>query len=150
MLHSIYIDLCSKLVKLYIRYTSKRMQKFVLRFLIRNHALLLWFVREVPGYGIVALFANAPRFSRQKALQSGKRHRSPCIAVLYKTAHCGTDTTLQDGALRRGHQSAVLLVGEKRCVFKCRRGAFVAFFLMYTARKFVDCVRRWLKLMFVF
>ena len=46
---------------------------------------------------------------------------------------CGA---LQDGVLRRGHQSVVLLVGEKRCtcrhVFKCRCGTLVAFFLTRT------------------
>ena len=60
--------------------------------------------------------ANAPHFH-------SKRHRNPWIVALYKTA----------GALRHGHQSAALLVGEKRrtCrhVFKCcRSSTFVGFF----------------------
>ena len=50
-----------------------------------------------------------------------------------QSLYCGA---LQDGALRHGHQSAALLVGEKRrtCrhVFKCRCDTFVAFFLTYT------------------
>ena len=96
----------------------------------------LWICAGSVGYGIAALFAkraairrtrrilaNAPQFgeratfSRQKAPQS---------------LNCGA---LQDGALRRGHQSAAHTVGEKWCtwrrVFTCRRGAFVAFFLTY-------------------
>ena len=46
---------------------------------------------EVPGYGIAALFSKRAAFSRQTALQS---------------LDCGA---LQDGTLRRGHQSAALL-----------------------------------------
>ena len=80
------------------------------------------------GYGIAALFAkhaaifakcmaNVPHFH-------GKRH------------HNTEKGALQDGALWRGHQSAALLVGEKRrtChhVFKCHYGTFVAFFLTRT------------------
>ena len=57
--------------------------KFVRHFLIRNRALLLWFVREAPRYGIAALyakhaaiFAKCTKLSRRKAPQSGKRRRS--------------------------------------------------------------------------
>ena len=63
-------------------------------FMIRTRATLLWFVREVPGYGIAVLFAKramifAKRaaFLQQKAPQSGKRCRNTWIAALYKTAH---------------------------------------------------------------
>ena len=66
-----------------------------------------------------------------------------CGTFCQKDKGCGTsqdgasqDGASQDGALRRGHQSAALLVEEKRrtCrhVFKCRCVTFVAFFLMYT------------------
>ena len=70
------------------------------------------------GIRIAAIFAKCATFSRQKAPQS---------------LNCGA---LQDGALRRGHQSAVFLVGEKRrtCrhVFKCHCGTFVVFILTCT------------------
>ena len=100
------------------------------RFLIRNRAALLWFVREAPGYGIAALFAKCAvifgkraAFSRQKVPQSNLAHCGAAIKVRQNSAHW------------HGHQSAALLVGEKRrtCrhVFKCRRSTFVAFFLTY-------------------
>ena len=79
-----------------LRYTSKRMQKFVKivhHNLIRQHAILLWFpsgfVREEPDTELQCFLPSTPRFSRQKTLQS---------------LYCGG---LQDSALRRDHQSAV-------------------------------------------
>ena len=57
--------------------------KFVHSFLIRNHATLLWFVREVPGYGIAALFAKRAAIWRTR------------IIFMAKGLDCG--------ALRRGH-----------------------------------------------
>ena len=65
--------------------------------------------------GIAALFAKRAAIRRTCQQKQGLRRR------------------LQDNALRRGHQSAALLVGEKRCtcrhVFKCCHGVF---FLTYT------------------
>ena len=63
-------------------------------------------------------FGECAAFSRQKAPQS---------------LDC---STLQDGALWRGHQNAAHMVGEKQCtwrrIFKCCCGMFVAFFLTHT------------------
>ena len=79
-----------------------------------NRDTLLWFVREVSGYGIAALFAKR-------------------VAIWQMSCIFTAKGTLQDGTLRCGHRSAALLVGEKRheChfIFKCR---CVAFFLMRT------------------
>ena len=121
---------------MYIQYTSKTTQqfvKFVRSFLIRNRAALLWFVREAPGYGIAALFAKRTAiFAKCAAIW-----RTHCIFTA-KGAEIRQKApqALQDSTLRRGHQNAALLVGEKRrtcrCVFKCHSGAFVAFFLTYT------------------
>ena len=67
--------------------------------------LCLWICTRSDGIRIAAIFAKCATFSRQKAPQS---------------LNCGA---LQDGALRRGHQSVMFLVGEKRrtCrhVYKC-------------------------------
>ena len=86
-----------------IRYTSKIIQqfvKFVHRFLIRNRVVLLWFVQEAPGYRIAALFAKRATIRRR------------CRIFMVKGAKdCGA---LQGGALRRGHQSVALSVGERR------------------------------------
>ena len=84
--------------KMLLLHTSKRMQqfvKFVCCFLIRNRATLLWFVREAPENGIAALFAK----------------RAAIWQKVPQSLDCGT---LQDGTLQRGHQSAALLVAEKR------------------------------------
>ena len=75
--------------------------KFVCHLLIRNLTTLLWFVsgvvREALGYRLWHLSnVECATFSRQKALQS---------------LDFGT---LQGGTLRHGHQSAALLVEEKR------------------------------------
>ena len=124
-----------------IRYTSKRMQQFVKsvhRFLIRNHATLLWFVREAPGYGIAALFAKCTVIFSECAvirqtqcIFTAKGLGLRCFTRLH-SLDCGT---LQDGALQSGHQRVALLVGEKwhTChhVFKCHRGTFVAIFDVY-------------------
>ena len=125
-----------------IRYTSKRMQqfaKFVRCFLIRNRTALLWFVRKAPGYRIAAFFAKrATIFAKCAAIRRTCRTFTAKGTVIQKKAPQSLDcSALQDGALRHGHKSAALLVGEKqhtrRHVFKCRHhGAFVALFLTYT------------------
>ena len=107
----------------FIRYASKRMQKFdkfFRHFLITNRATLLWFasgfVREAPGHGLRRFLPNVPQFGEHAAFS---RQKAP------QSLDCGAAI-----------QSASLLVGEKRrtCrhVFKCRCSAFVAFFLTRT------------------
>ena len=83
-----------------------------------NCAALLWFVREAPRYGIAALFVKrATIFAKCTAIRRTRHiftakgaviRQKARIVALYKT-DCGA---LQDGALRYGHQSVALLVGE--------------------------------------
>ena len=95
--------------------------KFVHRFfaphVYENRAALLWFVGEVPGYGIAALFAKCTAIFAERTAFS--RQKAP--------KNCGA---LQDGAL--GHQSAVLLAEESSAIYAIFSNAadvaFVAFF----------------------
>ena len=84
-----------------------------------NRDALLWFVWEVPGYGIAALFAKRTAIFAERTAFS--RQKAP--------KDCGA---LQDGALRRGHQSAVLLAEESSAIYAIFSNAadvaFVAFF----------------------
>ena len=102
--------------------------KFVQRFLTRNRATLLWFPLDLCGKRRdtdCGAFCRTPRFL-PNATQFGKRAAFSRQKVP-QSLDCGA---LQDSALRRGRQSAALLVGEKRrtCrhVFKCRCSVFVA------------------------
>ena len=111
-----------------------------------NHATLLWFAREVPGYGIATLFAKCAAilqtrriFAAEGATAIQQKAPQPLdCGALQDTATLGLwrFTRRCDGALQHGHQSAALLVGEKQCtcrhVFKCRCAMFVAFVLTRT------------------
>ena len=76
-------------------------------FLLRKHTALLrfasGFVREVPEYGIAALFAKRTTFSWGVRLLRPIKCCNPWIAALYKTMHFQElrGTCKEDGALSR-------------------------------------------------
>ena len=132
----IVIEYIHTYIHTYIQYASKRMQqflKFVQHFLIRNRDTLLWFVWEAPDTELRCFLPNMPRFLP-------KRHN--LVNVPY--FHSKRCRNSEKGGIRRhGHQSAALLVGEKRCiyrhVFKCNCSALVAFFLTRTVVQDSHC-----------
>ena len=96
---------------------------------------------------------NTPQFREHAAIQRTRCNSENTLqfrehAAIQRT-RCNSENTPQFGehaalsrqkakdcgALQHGHQSGALLVGEKqhthRHVFKCRRGTFVVFFLLY-------------------
>ena len=84
--HTVHVKRMQQFVKICVPLFDKKLR---LTFM-----LCLWICARSAGTWIAAIFAKCATFSRQKAPQS---------------LNCGA---LQDGALRRGHQSAVFLVGE--------------------------------------
>ena len=98
-----------------VRYTSKRTEQFVKIFLP---------IFDTKSHCTFMVCAGSAWI------------RNCCAFCRIRLKFCQTRRiSTQDGALRHGHQSAALLVGEKwrtcRHVFKCRCGVFVAIFLTF-------------------
>ena len=77
-------------------------------FFIGNHTVLLWFVREAPGYGIAALFSKRAAVRRMCRIFTAKGTAFLGLCVLYKTAHCGAAIKVQHFWLEKSGAHAAM------------------------------------------